>query len=398
MIGCSNRVKIVWYLVLGLLCVLSLYPIDDPLVVVLMVKNEAHVMEHTLQPLVDGGVSSFFILDTGSTDATIAVTRDFFAENNIEHYSIVQEPFVNFAYSRNRALELTEAAFANAHFMLMIDAEWLVHGVGALRAFCVSHISDADPLYLIRVVNSCDTFYHPRLIRTHCQVRFVGGVHEVPNVITTLKLPDDIYIERTVTAVGAEQSRKRWQRDVGILMTEHMQDPFNARTLFYLAQTFDCLDDLENARIWYEKRLTVPGWPEETFMASYRLAQVLERLAAAGRGSWDEAHTQYLHAYSVRPARAEPLVRLADHYWNVGDYSLCYLFAHAAVQIPYPQDDLLFINREFYEYYRYDLLGRAAWYLGKFEEGENAVRQALNARPELMHLKSNLEFYLAHAS
>lgn len=385
-----------WYVVTGVLCLLSVVSIsacDDLLVAVLMVKNEAHVMERTLQPLVDGGISSFFILDTGSTDMTIAVTRDFFAKNNIVQYHIMQEPFVNFASSRNRALALTEAAFPHAHFMLMIDAEWLVHGVDTLRAFCVSHTADSDPLYLIRVVNACDTFYHPRLIRTHCQVRFVGGVHEVPNIITTLKLPDDIYIERTVTAVGTEQSRKRWQRDVGILMTEHMQEPLNARTLFYLAQTFDCLDDLENACIWYEKRLTVPGWPEETFMASYRLAQVLERLASTGHGSWDEAHRQYLHAYSLRPARAEPLVRLADHYWSVGDYPLCYLFAHAAVQIPYPHDDLLFINYEFYDYYRYDLLGRAAWYLGKFEEGENAVRQALSARPSFMHLKSNLGFY-----
>jgi hypothetical protein len=179
------------------------------------------------------------------------------------------------------------------------------------------------------------------------------------------------------------------------LMAEHLQDPSNARTLFYLAQTFDCLNDLINARLWYEKRISTLGWPEETFMASYRLAQVLERLASVGECSWDEAHTEYLRAFSMRPTRAEPLVLLAEHYWNVGNYPLCYLFSHVAVQIPYPQDDYFLINHAFYDYYRYDLLGRAAWYLGKYAEGEAAVRQALIARPEMKHLHNNLALYVA---
>jgi len=385
------------YLVLGisLLYMIPLSAANDLLVVVLMVKNEAAVMEKTLQPLVDGGITSFFIFDTGSTDTTVAVTHDFFERNHIEQYQIMQEPFVNFAHSRNRALELTEHYFPQAQFMLMIDAEWLVHGVDRLLAFCADHINDTQSLYLIKMTNGCDDFYHPRLMRTHRNVRFVGGVHEVPNVYSSCKLPDTIYIERTATPASVEQTRRRWRRDVGILMNEHMQDPANARTLFYLAQTFDCLNDLANARLWYEKRIAVAGWPEETFMASYRLAQVLERMTHEGTGSWHEAHTQYLHAYSLRPTRAEPLVLLAEHYWNVGDYPLCYLFASVAVQIPYPHDDYLFINRDFYEYYRYDLLGRAAWYLGKYTEGEKAVRQALKARPELVHLQNNLALYEA---
>ncbi len=374
-------------------CVFSIYS-SDLLVTVIMVKNEAHVMERTLQPLVDGGVTSFFILDTGSTDDTIKVTHDFFAKNMIDSYQIAQEPFINFAASRNRALELTEHYFPQSKFMLMIDAEWVVHGVDKLLDFCADKMFEHEPLYLIRVANWCDNFYHARLIRTHHQVKFIGAVHEVPDVMATVKLPDDIYIERTVTEVGIEKTRKRWQRDVGILMAEHMQDQSNARTIFYLAQTFDCLDDLDNARLWYAKRLATAGWAEETFMASYRLAQVLERLADAGKATWDDALREYLHAFSLRPTRAEPLVLLAQHYWNTGNYALCYLFADAAVKIPYPQDDYLLINREFYEYYRYDLLGRACWYLGKYQHGAQAVRQALEARPDLAHLQNNLTCYM----
>ena len=50
----------------------------SPLMVVLMVKNEEPVMLKTLQPLVDGGINTFFIFDTGSTDKTIEITQQFF--------------------------------------------------------------------------------------------------------------------------------------------------------------------------------------------------------------------------------------------------------------------------------------------------------------------------------
>ena len=57
---------------------------DPVLVVVLMVKNEAKVIEDTLQPYIDGGIKHFFIFDTGSTDNTVEVTQECFKKNNIE--------------------------------------------------------------------------------------------------------------------------------------------------------------------------------------------------------------------------------------------------------------------------------------------------------------------------
>src|SRR5579863_731223 len=101
---------------------------DQILVVVLMVKNEETVMRATLQPFIDGGIDSFFIFDTGSTDNTITVTQEFFRKNNITKGYIEEEPFIDFATSRNHALERAEKKFPNAGFMLMLDAEWYLTG------------------------------------------------------------------------------------------------------------------------------------------------------------------------------------------------------------------------------------------------------------------------------
>ena len=63
-----------------------------------------------------------------------------FKQNNIKHDIIRQEPFVDFATSRNRGLVLTEENFPNAEFMLMLDAEWYMHGIKDLLQFCHERI------------------------------------------------------------------------------------------------------------------------------------------------------------------------------------------------------------------------------------------------------------------
>lgn len=126
---------------------------------------------------------------------------------------------------------------------------------------------------------------------------------------------------------------------------------------------------------------------EEDFMQLYNTAKNYERV-----NNWQKALYYYLEASSVKPYRAEPLIRLAMHYWDVGKKELCFLFVNRAAQLPYPESDL-FIEKDLYIFTRYDLLGRAAWYVGEYDLGQKAVCKALEARPDLSYLKRNLAFY-----
>ncbi len=368
---------------------------DPLLVVVIMVKNEASVIQETLQPFVDGGLNHFLVMDTGSTDSTVPVTQAFFKKHNIAHGVIKQEPFVDFAISRSRSMELAQEAFPNAGFTLVVDAEWYMHGVQGLIKFCKDHQNGTTPLYLVRIMNEAFDNYTPRLFRSSAGLKFVGAVHEVPNWSTLPELYEKVqpetYFEWRVSAYGNEKSKNRWIRDLEVLLNEYEKNPLDPRTVFYLGQTYDCLGDLENARIWYEKRVAMNqfGWDEENFHAIYRLGHVYNEL-----GMKDQAVLKYLEAYSFRPTRAEPLICLADHCWKTGQKELCYLFASRAVEIPYPSSDILFIDKKLYDYTRYDLLGIGSWYVGKYKEGEFAVRQALLQNPNAPHLHDNLALYL----
>ncbi len=370
---------------------------DPLLVAVTMVKNEETVIQATLQPFVDGGVNAFFVFDTGSTDNTIAQTEDFFAKNNILLGYIRQEPFIDFSTSRNRALELAQQQFPNAAFMIMLDAEWYLNDARGLIDFCQLCLDNniLYPAFHIRILNEALDIYAPRLIRCNCNVRFEGIVHESIYCQKEMNVPKNIYFEYLPTSNGFEKTEKRFIRDRELLYKEYMKNPLGTRNLFYLARTCEDLGNLEEAYHLYKKRIALIGWDEENFISLYRLAQTVEKLSYINEHyTWHEALDYYLQAYKMRPHRAEPLISIAYHYINQDDMNTAFLFARQAVEIAYPHNDQLFVEKYAYNYLRYELLARCAWYINKFEIGELAAQKAFDAYPDCQVAYNNLQWYL----
>lgn len=364
----------------------------DPIIVVaLMVKNEEHVMRATLEPFLKGGIKHFLIYDTGSTDKTVEVTRALFDEYKITQAYVIQEPFIDFAQSRNRALDLFDEKFPHATFVLMIDAEWYIHDVPTLIAFCEQHRYEVQqPVYLLRITNYITNFYHARLIRRTAQTRFEGVVHEQLNQPACIKLPDSVYFEYTPSEQGCRQSRDRWERDCRLLLAEHKKNPEHARTAFYLAQTYGALGDMYNAYKYYTIRKTLDGFDEETFLAHYRLGLIAEFLAKSDKNfTWQMAQNHFLDAFAYRPTRVEPLLSLALHYWNEKNLEMCYLFARRAAELPYPSD-FFCVEKYLYDVTRYDILSVCAITMGDLEVGEWATRMALKGNPNDERIKTNL--------
>lgn len=372
--------------------------IADPLIVaVLMVKNEEPVVVQTLQPLVEGGIDAFLLFDTGSTDATIEKAREYLQRSGITKFHIAQEPFVDFSTSRNRALYLAEEHFPHADFMIMPDAEWRLHNVEDLLVFCNEHCVDREPGYLIRIVqNGALDYYNCRLIRCRSGMRFKCPVHEHIEYPASVKVPKHIFFEWNRGEYGSEKSAQRWIRDRDILLKSYHENPRDPRTVFYLAQTYSCLNDQEKAYLFYQERIRMGGWAEETYETYYRMAEIVELLAVkdSARYNWSQALDYYLKAYAVRSNRAEPLIKIAQYYLAHDNHALAFLFANRALSIPYPEYEALFIEKSMYTYARYDIVGRSAWYIGQYERGEEALRQALKENPGNNYFNANLSFYL----
>ena len=364
---------------------------DPLLVAVLMVKNESQVMATTLQPLVDAGIKDYFIYDTESTDNTIQVTKEFFNKNKITNFKIVQEPWIDFSASRNRALRLTEQQFPNATFIFMIDAEWHLKNGADLLKFCEKHKNDTTPIYLTKIIENVppnNAFLTARLIRCKKNIEFVGKVHEVPNQLSQEKTPDNVFIERTIINNG-EASKKRWLRDCKILLKEYEENPNDSRTVYFLAQTYFCLEDWKNAIKWYEIRANMPGFHEENFNTIYMLAKAYDALQNV-----DKLLCNYIKAFNMCPDRIEPLIRLAVYFYNNKNFNLAYLFSKPTMDMKCPTtDEALVIEAEIYDFVRYDMISRLAWTQGDYKLGKQATQIALKKHPELEHLQYNLKYY-----
>ncbi len=361
---------------------------DPLLAIVIMVKNEAEVIEATLQPFFDAGIQHYLIFDTGSTDNTVSLTLDLFSKNNIEHGYVVEKPFINFATSRNDALNVAEEIFPHAAFFFMIDAEWYMRNVNVLLEFCQSHLNCPQDLYYVRLGHENFKNYIPRLFKAHKEIRFCGAVHEYINKITYLKVPDEAYIYWNPSRNGIEKSTQRWHRDCDLLLKEHEKDPSDPRTVFYLAQSYACLKNHEQAQYWYEKRCAMNGFYEENYIAHVRVAQAYKDL-----GNWPQALFYYIKAYSMNPKRVEPLVAIARYYLKQNNFIVSYMFALQAVKIQQSDEYILFIEQIDYDFNRYDILGIAAWYIGEYEIGKQAVLKALQYSPHAPHLLFNLSLY-----
>lgn len=371
-------------------CFLASISDKQPLLVVtIMVKNEAPVMEATLKPFLQADLQYYLILDTGSTDNTVQVVRDLFQKYKIKHGHIVEQPFVNFAVSRNYALECAEKIFPHAVFFLMIDAEWYMHNVEGLLKFCEKNQNNTSKAFFIKRFFATNNAieYCSCLFKAHQGVQYVGAVHECINQATYIKVPDEIFISVEPSQTGNEKSSRRWHRDVDILLKEHQKNPSVLRTMFYLGQTYACLHEFKQALFWYGKRCHGQANDEEKYLAHVRKAVIYQLL-----GNGAQALFYYFKAYSVRPQRIETLVTIAQYYFNIHDYASAFLLAKYTATIPVSYQETS-IELKTYNFTRYDIVSKAAWYVGEYEIGRQATIKALEYDPFNIDLLNKLKLY-----
>jgi glycosyltransferase involved in cell wall biosynthesis len=398
-------------MLIQLCLIFSLYSVGDnhqsALAVIIMIKNEAEVITSTLQPFIDAGIDSVLVYDTGSTDGTQTIVHSFFTKNRLDHAYLIEEPFIDFATSRNRLLDLAEEQFPNINLFLMIDAEWYMTGIKDLYTICKERsYYDNEECYAIKLITQADSIdnYAVRLFRRGKNVRYEGVVHETILSPCSLALTDSIYFEYLPKDAGIEKSEKRYVRDYQLLKKSLETDPNNLRTLFYLAQTCQFLNLWKEALYYYQLRADkgkkAEEVSEERYLALYRIACGIQYIICSDNDynkefnyKWDDALNYYLQAHQALPHRAEPLLRIANYYLYHKEYAIAYLFAHRAIMLPYPKKDFLFVERNMYDYIGYDIVGQSALYVGQYGEGRQAVLKAIEARPDQKHQYYNLSVY-----
>ena len=357
------------------------------LTLTMILKDEARTIARTLESA-RSCVDRWCIVDTGSTDGTQDAVRE--ALRDVPG-TLYEEPFVDFATTRNRALDLCRDSTA---FILWMDADDLLIGGEALRSFLEQEQPRRSPdreAYYVRVETEGATFDSARVVESRASWRFRGVVHEVlmhPDRPPPVHRIPNVVIRHLTDSHASARSRARWEKDVGLLEAELAKNPRATREAFYLAMTLYWLGRAEEAIAAFDRRIALGGWNEEVFYAKLSKA----RAANLARRPWPEALALFLEAHAQAPHRAEPLVDIALHYDGEKNHALALLFARPAYELPLPAD-ALFVEEDAYLWRAADLVGTHAYWLGDFALGETAARKAASARPGDARLAQNLRYY-----
>ena len=312
----------------------------------MIVKDEAAIVERciaSIAPVVDW----YVVCDTGSSDDTRQRVANAFAAHGVagEIHAI---PFVDFGLTRNRALELARASRGAFDYLILADADMeLVVADAAFRDGL------SDPAY--RVVQRNGTVYwNTRLVRRDAQARYVGATHEYLALDAAPARLDGIAF--TDHANGSSRAHKL-ARDTALLNAALTENPGDVRAMFYLAQTHRDAGRPAQARDWYRKRADAGGFDEEVWYSLWMHAR--SSLALGDDVGFVDG---CLSAYERRPTRAEPLADLARYYRERGQNETAMLWAEAGERIPYPRDDVLFIDEGVYAHAFRNETSIAGWY------------------------------------
>lgn len=321
----------------------------------MIVRNEAANIERCLRSA-EPYISAWVIHDTGSLDETPQIIERFFSESGIPgHLSIV--PFTNFQDSRNSALRAAQRSDLDFDYLLLMDAdmEFVVEIPAVLRTL-------SAPAYMVSQVNSI-TYYNTRLVRRDHKAVYQGVTHEY--LVTEADRLHGVWFKDH--ADGSNRAGK-FQRDIDLLQGALAKDPQDARSQFYLAQSLRDAGLFTQALEAYKSRVSMGGWDQEVWYSLLQIAAVIERMG-------DNPESAYMAAFNARPSRAEPLVELARFHRQRDQWASAMLYARAASVIPYPKEDVLFIDDSAYSWRPWDEIAICAWYVGAFEEGRQAAEK-----------------------
>lgn len=383
--------------------------------VVLIGRNEVKTLSRLIGSLDEfkhrGGEVIF--VDTGSTDGTAELARDLGC-----HVEEVGDRFV-------KTITALEANAMNAEFVVENEPPVVKEGdrqfnYSAARNFAASFASndmiatpDCDEIYtrldIDKINDAIDAgieqleynfvfshdaeggelikFMHSKFYDRR-RMKWVGIIHEVLQTIEP----------------GA--SRKAKFFDESEIKLEHWQNPETDRGHYLTGLAFDCWHNPDNDRnahylgreLFYtyrvksaikqlKKHTEMPGWITEKSQSMIFIGKCYMIL-----GDKDEAFKWYAKAFELEGGRREPLMEMANYYYEKGMVDQTIAYAAAALQI---REGNFYANyRPYYEQLPHEMLYWALWQKQEAGDSYNHFMTCLGYQPFNPKYLHDMRYYI----
>lgn len=336
----------------------------------MIVKNESHIIKDCIQS-VSKYIDNYVICDTGSTDDTKQIIKEYFDSVNIPG-EIHDHEWENFGANRTKALDMCRG---KSKWIIMIDADDYIEGD------MPTNFNDEIDGYTVNIRRGNFEWKRAQIFNlARKNWHYVEPIHEYPFCEQPMNVQhlqgNYAFQVRTAgyrTISCATQQEKYW-KDYELLKKAMETDPTSQRKQFYLAQSAFDSHRWDIAEQEYQKRVELGGWNEEMFFAQLRVGicremqqKPVEQIADAFLKSWE-----------MRPIRAEPLYHLSCIYRKYGRPAAAFIVAFQALSLPKPEGDILFVDNDPYKWGILDEIVSTAHAVGKFHLGLQAADRLLN--------------------
>lgn len=360
------------------------------LVLTQIMKNEAHVITRMLDSI-KSIVDIVCLVDTGSTDNTIEVVKNWGTQNNVETH-VFERPFDNFENSRNYSIQVAREVTkdrGNDFWGFWLDADETIE---ILPSFNKSGIN--KDLYMFNTYINVMKYTRNECYKLDKPFRFYGPVHEFivcddKNITSGLMEGINVRVQMDGGSWKGNIPEK-YKSHAFVLekyIDENRQDP---RWIFYTAQSYHdsaCVPNnreeneerLRRSLKYYKERISRgDGYPEEIFYSQFRVGTIMRALEEP----WHLTLNEFLKAYSVDPLRAEPIKAIIDYYLAVGEWHNAYIFSKFAKmnfhqKNPYPTR-LLFVDESLYTWKLLEVHSASCFYTGRKDEAKQNYQEMVN--------------------
>lgn len=371
-----------------------------------MVKNESKIILNMLKsvaPYIDYWV----IEDTGSTDGTQKIIRDFFEKEGIPGF-LYEEPWKFHGYNRDHVLQAALNSGCNCDFILRVDAD---EKLEVDDSFDWEMLFEKDswqvPSYhgdllvnrkWIWRMGLPWYFQHDPIHETiHCRIPYSTG-----NLPLTFRM--------IVMANGASyQNPKKYLKDALdmenklIVQTDKKEAAKDLYHLWYTGKSYydgaGATDHFlfgrkhseeywRRAKFYFENYLELRNYSgksphkNEEDWVSYTYV-LLGRLGERLQDSWNDIQELYLTSHSYSPRRAEGLLAIAEHHFENDDMAKTYLYTSRLIKLnnPFP-DCMAFVEAGAYAdtgWRSLDLHSVSAYWVNEFKEARDCCIKLLES-------------------
>ena len=357
----------------------------------MIVKNESAIIRTTLENLTSYVKFAYWVIcDTGSTDGTQDIIKNFFAEKNIKG-ELYQDEWKDFGHNRSLALQRAYES-KGADYVLIFDADDAFRG-----DFHVPKL-ELDRYSCKFGYGTEFTWYRPVFLNNRIKWKYFGVLHEYVDCVEPNFQPKSTYIQGNyyieARTIGGDRNKDdmKYYKDALLLekaLEDEKDEGLRARYAFYCAQSFRDCGDLQNGIKYYLMRTKMGFFDEEIHVSFYNAGKMMMGLNYPDF----EIEKTLLDGYNAMKDRSECLFELARYFRLKGNFTKGYLYAQMGSKIPFPAYRVLFLHKDVYDYRIKDEAAICAFYLGMHDQAVKLNQQALRYNYDDRYI-NNMKFSL----